>query len=314
MEGTQMKRNDPYDTGSGAEPTSFMPPAGRIDHGTTRGDSGLEGAPKKAPVQAMLATAVILLAVASGVLLYQYRRTSAAERLSRDRYVEAFNAIAEIQDSLNAITVQEGLVRMRPEGFTAEERLTAPNRREVLESIALLNESIQRTKDKIGQLESSLQSSGIKIASLQGMIVHLKQAVKAKQQQVALLSDQVETLQTKVTGLETTVADDQREMATISYVIGTKKELENSGVIVAKGGVLGLGKTVQLTGNLDQTLVSELNTDEETIVRANATKAKVLSPQPPSSYELTLVGGQMELRILDPKEFRKVKHLIIMTA
>src|SRR5438093_842796 len=198
MEGTQMKRNDPYDTGSGAEPTSFMPPAGRIDHGTTRGDSGLEGAPKK--------------------------------------------------------------------------------------------------------------------ASLQGMIVHLKQAVKAKQQQVALLSGQVETLQTKVTGLETTVADDQREMATISYVIGTKKELENSGVIVAKGGVLGLGKTVQLTGNLDQTLVSELNTDEETIVRANATKAKVLSPQPPSSYELTLVGGQMELRILDPKEFRKVKHLIILTA
>src|SRR5262245_28763563 len=234
MEGTQMNRNDPYATGSGTEPTRFTPPAARTESAMPRRDPG-----KRSPTQAILVALVILLAVAAGVMLYQYQRTAAAEHLSRDRYVEAFNAIAEIQDSLNAITTQEGLVHLRPEGLEAEQRLTAPNRREVMESIALLNASIQRTKDKIGQLEASLQSSGIKIASLQGMITHLKKTVAAKQEKVALLSQQVETLQTQVTGLETTVADDRREMATISYVIGTKKELENSGVIEAKGGVLG---------------------------------------------------------------------------
>jgi hypothetical protein len=40
---------------------------------------------------------------------------------------------------------------------------------------------------------------------------------------------------------------------------------------------------------------------------------QVVSAQPPASYELTAVGGQMELHILDAKEFRKVKHLIVMT-
>ena len=33
-----------------------------------------------------------------------------------------------------------------------------------------------------------------------------------------------------------------------------------------------------------------------------------------SSYELKVEGKQVELHILDPKEFRKVKHLVIMTA
>ena len=44
------------------------------------------------------------------------------------------------------------------------------------------------------------------------------------------------------------------------------------------------------------------------------TKVQVLSPQPTSSYEVKLEGNQVELHILDPKEFRKVKHLVIMTA
>jgi hypothetical protein len=38
-----------------------------------------------------------------------------------------------------------------------------------------------------------------------------------------------------------------------------------------------------------------------------------VTAQPPASYELKAVGGQMELHILDPKEFRKVKHLVVMT-
>jgi hypothetical protein len=40
----------------------------------------------------------------------------------------------------------------------------------------------------------------------------------------------------------------------------------------------------------------------------------VISAQPPSSYQLVQVGGQMELHILDREEFRKVKHLVILTA
>jgi hypothetical protein len=278
------------------------------------------------------AIAAIVVLVAATVVLYmkntqtstQLADARAAEETARSQYTSAFNAIAEIQDSLSSITFRDGNIRMDPNGLRAEQKLTEPGRQEALESIALLSASIQRTKEKISQLETNLRKSGVKIVGLQKMVKNLKKSVEEKQQQVATLTEQVNSLQTQVSGLETTVQQDQvaiedkrRELATIYVAVGTKKELESNGLIIAKGGVLGLGKTVQLTGHYEQGSFTALDTDQQTVVRAPGTKVekiRVLSPQPRSSYELVANGSEIELRILDPKEFRKVRHLVIMTA
>jgi len=290
------------------------------------------------PVQVGLVAAVVLLLGATGVLFVKYRNTSAhytetkaAEESARSNYAQAFNTIAEIQDSLNAISLGPEAVKLRSQTDRSEQRLTEPNRQEALETIALVNASIQRTREKISKLESNLKSSGMKISGLNKMITNLKQTVAEKEDQVAQLTTQVDALQTRVTGLETTVQADQdsifaknqniedkrRELGTIYYIVGSKKDLTNSGVIVAKGGVLGLGKTVQLSGRFDESKFTSIDTDAQTVVTAPASKldkVKVLSPQPTSSYELVMAGNQVEIHILDPKEFRKVKHLVIMTA
>ncbi len=290
------------------------------------------------PVQVGLVAAIVLLLGATGVLFVKYRNTSAsyaetkaAEKTARSHYAEAFNAIAEIQDSLSAISVGEEAVRLRSQNDRAEQRLTEPNRREALERIALVNASIQRTREKINRLESDLRRSGTRVAGLNRMITNLKQTVSEKEGQVAQLTSEVDVLQTRVAGLEITVQQDQdsliaknqnieekrRELGTIYYIVGSKKDLANSGVIVTKGGVLGLGKTVQLSGRFDESKFTSIDTDEQTVVLAPASKldkVKILSPQPTSSYRLVMAGNQVEIHILDPREFRKVKHLVIMTA
>ena len=275
-----------------------------------------------------LVAVIVLLLGATVVLFQKYQKSSAdyadmksAEETARSQYADAFNAIAEIQDSLNVITSRTSSTRLKSEGLQAEQKLTEPDRREALESIALLNESIQHTKAKISELEASLKKSGMKVHGLERMIATLKADVAEKQMVNAQLTSQVESLQTRVAGLETTVEQDQvaiedkrKELATIQYVIGSKKELESRGLIVAKGGVLGLGKTIQLSRQFNETAFTPLDTDQETVVRGAATKAQVLSPQAVSSYELKVENNTVELRILDPVEFRKVKHLVIMTA
>lgn len=283
------------------------------------------------PVQIAMVAAVVALVGVTALLFTKYSQTSTqladtkvAEETARTNYAEAFNAIAEIQDSLSAITIRDGNVRLVQGGLQVEQKLTAPSRAEAMESIALLSASIQRTKEKIGDLETNLRKSGVRIGGLQKMVTNLKKSVAEKQEQVAVLSEQVNSLQTQVTGLETTVQQDlvtieekRRELATIYVAVGTKKELENNGLIVAKGGVLGLGKTVQLTGRYEQGPFTAMDTDQETVVRAPSAKAdkvRVLSSQPTTSYELRMTGDMVELHILDAKEFRKVKHLVIMTA
>jgi hypothetical protein len=75
-----------------------------------------------------------------------------------------------------------------------------------------------------------------------------------------------------------------------------------------------MGKSVQLTGKFDENQFTRLDTDAEKLIHTQAAKARVLSAQPTTSYELKLEGEEMELHILDPREFRKVKHLVIVTG
>jgi hypothetical protein len=282
----------------------------------------------------VLLVALVLLAGTSTLFFMRYRQTSveyanvkSAEQETRARYAETFSAVAEIQDSLNAIAIGEASVPLASSQLTAEQRLNQPNKREALERIALLNASVQRTKARIRQLESGMRRGGVRIAGLEKLVANLKQTVLEKESQVALLSTRVDSLQTTVTGLtatveesrqaivakDLTIGEKQRELGTVYYIIGSKQALTRGGVVAARGGVLGMGKTLLPTGRVDPSLFTALNTDVQTVVRIPSAKVEVLSAQPTSSYELAIVGGATELHITNPEEFRRIKHLVIMT-
>ncbi len=286
------------------------------------------------PVLFALIAVVVALAVVAAVLFTRYRNVTTeytnlrlAEETARVGYSEAFNAITEIQDSLNAIAVGDTTVQMLSTGAQSELNVTEAVRRQALDRVNVLNASLQRNKEKIRRLEANLRKSGVKVVGLEKMIVTLKQTMIEKEALVAQLTGRVDSLQTSVTGLTTevqqgqetirareqTIEEKRRELATIYYVVGSKKELSLLGFIAAKGGVLGIGKTVKATGRYNESYFTSLDTEQESIIPTSAAKAQVVSAQPPASYELKTVGGQVELHILDPKEFRTVKHLVIMT-
>lgn len=287
------------------------------------------------PISILLVIAVLALLGATAFLYSRYRQTSTdlaevrvAEENSRARYAQTIDAISEIQDSLNAITVGEANVKMVAGGLQSEKDLNSPNGRDALDRIASLRASIQRNKERIRQLESSLNASGIQVKGLRRMVAGLKKSVTDKEDQIAQLSTRVNELTTQVSGLETTVQQNvetiaqkdmtleekRREIATVYYVVGDKKELREQGVLAAKGGVLGVGKTLTPTGAL-ATNATPLDTDTQTVIAINAKEAKVVTPQSPNSYELREVEkGKFELHIVDPNEFRKVKNLVIVTA
>jgi chromosome segregation ATPase len=276
---------------------------------------------------------VILLVGAIAALFVKDQKTSAdyvamkaSEEAARTRYSQTIDAIAEIQDSLNAISVGDTSVVMKQRSLEAEQQ--GSNNQEALDRIAMLRESIERSKQRIRQLESSLSKNGMKVKGLEKMVANLKKDVEEKEAQVAELSGRVENLQTQVAGLETqvqeksdtlvardqTIEERRRELATVFVAVGNKKELSTKGVITAKGGVLGMGKTIQPTGKVSDAAYTAIDTDLQTVVPTTSKQAKVVSAQPPGSYELVLVDGRMELHILDPVQFRKVRQLVIVTA
>lgn len=290
----------------------------------------------KKPVQIALIVAVVALAGVSAVLFTKYKsteqqlaRTSASESEVQDRYGRTIAAIAEIQDSLNALSLDEGGTPLTPGGVDAERRLGGPSSQESLDRIALLRASIEKNKERIRVLESDLEDRGVKVTSLERLIANLKRSVTEKEQLVAMLSGRVDSLETEVGGLTVAVAEkadtlrtrdlqleeSRRDNATVYYVVGTKDELEEMGVITTSGGVLGLGRTIVPAPTPNPTAFTAIDTDQEDVIRFPAQKARVISAQPASSYQLvTMPDGQTELRIVSPIDFRRVKQVVILTG
>jgi len=271
----------------------------------------------------LLAAFIVLLSIGAATIIYsKYRKSEAAyaqlqsdEEKTRLRYGQAINDIATIQDSLNAIVLGEQEARLIPSELQSEMRLSDRHGDEALARIAVLKAGIERTKSRIEELDQTLKNNGVKIAGLQRMIDRLRGNVVQKEAEIARLSTTVDTLETRVTGLTADVEDKRRELGTIFYVMGSKKDLTQSGVVVAKGGVLGVGKTLEPAKQINESSFVALDTDQETVISIPAKKAQVVSAQPVASYVLTpTADNQLELRIIDPKEFRKIKHLVIVTA
>ena len=287
------------------------------------------------PALIALIAVIVLLAAAALVFFQKYTKTNAdlmearsGELSAQSRYTDAIGAIAEIQDSLNAIAVSGDAVNLTQGNLHGEQKLSGPSSREALDRIHLLAASIQRTKDKIHALEDKLKKSGIKLAALERMISNLKSSVAEKEHTIAKLSGKVDSLETTVNGLQSSVAeanqtiaakDDaieqkRRELSTIYYIIGSKKHLTELGIVQAKGGLLGVGKTLQPSGKYDENGWTGIDTDLETTIRIGAAKAQVISPQATGSFEIKpAANGQLELHILNAHEFRKIKQLVLMT-
>jgi len=287
------------------------------------------------PVLFALIAVIVVLLGALGLLYQRYRQTTvsytetkSAQQSAESRYSDAINSIAEIQDSLSAIAIGDSAVRLVSPDLQTERRLGGPQRDEALERIAVLKAGLVRTKERIQRLESDLHERGVRVKGLERMIAGLKRTVSEKEGQIAVLAGQVDSLQTEVTGLTTEVQqksdtlrvrdqvleERRRELGTVYYVIGTKRELTRSGVVEAVGGLLGLGRTLKPSGRYDERLFTPLDTDHERVIRTSAAKARVLSSQPVTSYRLLVVGDRVEVHITDPLEFRKVRHLVIVTG
>jgi hypothetical protein len=287
----------------------------------------------KKAIPVILGLAAVLMLAVIIVLGMKYRDQGAmyaesrqAEEAVRTQFNAALESIAEIQDSLTAITPDETRLSRLSQEAEMGSHATQTQKERMLSTIADLQASIKNTRLRIRELESSLKGSQAEVAGLRRVIDNLKKSVGDKESMIVRLSARVDSLKVTVVGLqsdvrrgqetiagqEQVIEEKRREIGTIHYVIGTKKELKVKGLITERGGVLGLGKSAQLSGTFNEGDFMSIDTDQVTDISIPGKQAQVLSAQSKSSYQLILGEGRTTLHILDAREFRKVKYLVVM--
>ncbi len=242
---------------------------------------------------------------------------------SINEFVGAFN---EIQANLDSVTARSGMISGN---MTNQGELQQSTKDRINDDISAINNIMAENSKKIAELNRKLRASGGKNKKLQEMVASLNAQMADKNRELSSLNDQLAALNANVAMLQISVdtlsaekaeltkelAEQTTTMHTAHYVIGKTKDLEKSGVIDKKGGLLGMGKTSTMSDKIDDGKFTTIDYTKTTSIPVN-TKAKVITTHPEDSYSLDKddKGKVTNLRITNPEKFWSAsKYLVVIT-
>jgi hypothetical protein len=229
----------------------------------------------------------------------------------------------EIERNLALVEEKEKLVTSEAEGA----ELGMDKRQQIVRDIQLMNGLMKESRDKIAELEKRLDKSNIEAGGLRkklkdldaqlamrdSAIAGMKDELLARDFKITQINDQLTAIELEIAKREAIIQQQEHEINKAYLVMGTYEELEQQGVLVKEGGVVGIGKHVALRNDASTARFKEVDVRDLKTVPLNVEKANLVTEHPKASYEIVEQNDQMAyLEIKDPSEFwRLSKYLVV---
>jgi hypothetical protein len=112
---------------------------------------------------------------------------------------------------------------------------------------------------------------------------------------------------------EQALKDAERAANTIYYVVGTRKQLMDQGIVDRKGGILGIGRVTTVNRQLATEKFTEINLQDTLEISFKATNKgySILSNHVATTYKVEKEDDEYVLTVTDKENFRKQKFLVI---
>ena len=259
---------------------------------------------------------VILLSLFSITMLFScnkqtqysapYAEEGAVQEVLEQQDVDKMvTLINEVSSCLDSIQIQEKMIFENKEGVTDNEK--------ILIQVRSLKDLLARKQAQINALNGKFSDSEKESAqNLQKMVDFINNQLTEKTEKMGMLEEALQNKDTKIDELrygitqlrkETEYLKEQnyqqdRQLNAVYYVVGTKKELKNMGLLKSTAS-----KKI-LTENLDKSKFKRADKRGLKTIPLNKKKAIILTNNPASSYTITTgADGKSVLTITDKEKF-----------
>ena len=190
-------------------------------------------------------------------------------------------------------------------GYQAEiEKLKKDKRLQSAQFKKRLNAMQKELKEKSAVIESLSNQ----IAEKDAQIVLQTKQIASLDQVVSNLKNEVSNLNDESSQLKAKVADQEEKIWSVYYIVGSKSDLIEAGVMT-KGGLF---KAAKVSYQSEQEAFVKIDSRKITEINTNAKKAKVMSVHPEGTYEFVENDSEMVLNITNPDKFwQQTKYLVI---
>ncbi|MCB0396184.1 MAG: hypothetical protein KDD36_06000 [Flavobacteriales bacterium] len=228
-----------------------------------------------------------------------------------------FGTLDEIEGNLNTIKAKEGLLVEQ----TSDRELRPAQQEQIIADIQLIQELMQKNKEKIASMSSKLSRSNVQIEALNKRIEKLVEQIQQKdaeisklQQELFKVNDKLEMLFNEYNQRIQELSDKESELNSAWYAYGSYKELSENGILTKEGGFIGIGRMKKLMSNFNKDYFRKIDIREMPEIPLYVKTAKLISSHPDSSYEWQGEDGKVDkLLIKDPDAFwSSSKYLVIL--
>ena len=232
------------------------------------------------------------------------RDASLEEALLCIRLVEeGFQKINEAQGRVNVANIESG-----------------NNRKENLQNDVLyITQLLEKNNAEIERLKKLLASNKNSSKELTAIVANLEKTLKEKNLEITELYSTLESKNIHIAKLDTIINDltnentlqelrlveKEREINSVWYVFGTKKELKNEKILS--------GGEVMTNPNANKDYFTRCDKNTLTEIKTYSSKAKVLSAHPEGSYKIVEDNeGNDVLKITSPDEFWSITRYLVI--
>lgn len=240
--------------------------------------------------------------------------------------------VNDITDGMSQIKELEKIIST-PSNLNGD---SESRRNQIKNDMVAIQNALQQRRQRLEELEQKLNESNGTNATLSKTVKILKTQIAEQQTEIATLTNklaaaniQIEELGSTVQNLTsavdtlTAVADNEKreraaaeaqatalanELNTCYYAIGTKDELKKAKII--ETGFLR--KTKILKGDFEANYFTVADKRNISTLPLHSKKAKVLTNQPASSYQIVDENGQKVLKILNRAEFWQMSNFLVI--
>lgn len=241
-------------------------------------------------------------------------------------FVTSFN---EVERNLDSVAVKQQILYLTADKNRGEIKGSQKDR--INAHINAINNLMDQNRTTIADLQKKLKRSAGKNSKLQKAVANLTEQLAQKDIELAQLNEKLIGLDAQVAQLQSsldtlnsvnnsqsqTIAANTAALHTAYYIIGRSKDLTEAKVIDKKGGLLGIGKTSNLTKDFDKSKFTKIDYTQMKNIPVNSDKVKIVTNHPTDSYRLETDTKDKDIVrsivITDPEKFWSVsKYLVVI--
>ena len=239
------------------------------------------------------------------------------QKLNDDSIVNLYALyIKKIKDNINEINKQELIINNKKNNPDFIEKDTT----DIIKSIKILSKKLQENESMILALNNAVKLEKDKNSQFVSKVTDLREEIAQSNREVYYLKEELNSMNASFEAIfkkynlqNKKISNLNQKLNEVAYVIGSKSELLDNGVLTKSGGLIGIGKTRKLNSDLNTDYFTYVSKYKFQNIPLGYKTVRLMTAHPTSSYRLSTSNEIIDsLIIINQDDFwRNSKFLVV---